>query len=137
MVKLPVPIACFMNLEVGGSTPLLGTGCFFITPRSCMVFCKTYYYQEMARIYPLNAHNSECQIFYFLTFSAKRSKFLERILVLTACTSSLQDIHSKHICQLNVSNIICRITILCVDQFLKFLLHQCIVAFLNLTNLPQ
>ena len=55
-------------------------GCFFITPRSCMVFCKTFYYQEMARIYPPNAQNSECQIFYFLTFSAERSKFLERTL---------------------------------------------------------
>ena len=57
-------------------------GCFFITPRSCMVFCKTFYYQEMARIYPPNAHNSECQILYFLRFSAERSKFLERTLLL-------------------------------------------------------
>ena len=48
--------------------------------RSCVVFCKTFYYQEMARIYPPNAQNSECQIFYFLTFSAERSKFLERTL---------------------------------------------------------
>ena len=53
---------------------------FFITPRSCMVFCKTFYYQEMACVYPPNAPYSECQIFYFLTFSAKRSKFLERTL---------------------------------------------------------
>ena len=45
-----------------------------------MVFCKTFYYQEMGRIYPPNAQNSECQIFDFLTFSAKRSKFLERTL---------------------------------------------------------
>ena len=41
---------------------------------------QTFYYQEMARIYPPNAHNSECQIFYFLTFSAERSTFLERTL---------------------------------------------------------
>ena len=47
-----------------------------------MVFCKTFYYQEMARIYPPNTQNSECQIFYFLTFSAKPSKFLERTLAL-------------------------------------------------------
>ena len=80
MIKLQVLLACFMNLKVGGSNPLLIAGCFFITPRSCMVFCKTFYTQEMVRIYPPNAHNSECQIFYFLTFSAERSKFLERTL---------------------------------------------------------
>ena len=54
LFKLPVPLVYFMNLKVGGSNPLLGNGCFFITPRSCMVFCKTFYYQEMARIYPPN-----------------------------------------------------------------------------------
>ena len=82
IVKLLGIAACFVNLKVGGSNPLLGStstmDVFFITPRSFMVFCKTFYYQEMARIYPPNAQNSGCQIFYFLTFSAERLKFLER-----------------------------------------------------------
>ena len=56
---------------------------FFITPQGCMVFWNTFHYQEMARIYLPNAQNSECQIFYFLTFNAERSKFLERTL---SCT---------------------------------------------------
>ena len=59
-------------------------GCFFITTCSCMLFCKTFYYQEKACIYPPNARNSECQIFYSLTFSVGRSKFLERTLILTS-----------------------------------------------------
>ena len=59
VVKLTGLAACFVNLKVGGgSNPLLGNtstmDVFFITPCSCMVFCKTFYYQEMARIYPPN-----------------------------------------------------------------------------------
>ena len=82
MVYLPDLAVCIVNRKVGGSYRLLGsTMDVYHHTLSCMVFCKTFYYQEMARIYPPNAQNSECQIFYFLTFSAERSKFLERTLV--------------------------------------------------------
>ena len=82
MVKLQELTVCFVNLKVGVSNPLLGNtsipDIFPLHPCSCTVFRKTFYYQEMARIYPPNAQNSECQIFYFLTFSTERSKFLEK-----------------------------------------------------------
>ena len=55
-------------------------GCFSLHPAVAWYFA-TLFIPRMAPIYPPNAQNSECQIFYFLTFSAERSKFLERTLV--------------------------------------------------------
>ena len=69
-----------MNLKVGDSNPLLGNGCFFHYTPQLQGILQDFHYQEMARIYPPNAHNSKCQTFYFLTFSVERSKFLERTL---------------------------------------------------------
>ena len=70
MVKLLGLVACLVNLKVCGSYPLLVslTWMCFITTCGGMVFCNTFYYQDMAPIYPPNAQNSECQLSTFWCF---------------------------------------------------------------------
>ena len=72
----------FVNLKVDGSNPPLGNtstiDVIFITPCSSMVFCKSFYFYGSH--FSAEPENSEYQIFYFLTLSAERSKFLERTL---------------------------------------------------------
>ena len=68
-----------MNLKVGGSNPILGNtstmNVFFITLCSCMVYCNTFYYQEMARIYPpyQKPRNAKVSTFWRFPLNAKNS----------------------------------------------------------------
>ena len=54
VVKLLSLPACIVNWKIDGSNPLPGNklplDVFFITPCSSMVFCKSFNYQEMARL---------------------------------------------------------------------------------------
>ena len=68
-------VATFVNLKVGGSNPLFWQyfhhGCFFITPWSCIVFCKTLYHKEMARIYLSNQKIQNAKFSTFWRFLPK------------------------------------------------------------------
>ena len=69
----------FEHLKVGGSNPLQGytatMDVYFITLCSCMVYCNTFYYQEMARIYPPSQKPQNAKVSTFWRFppNAKNS----------------------------------------------------------------